>query len=131
MSNLEGLKVLLVDDEPFIRLTIRAVLRAIDRFEVKEAGDGETALDIMQTFKPEVVLCDISMPRMGGLQFVTRLRNNPAEDLRRTPVVILTGFADEAIVHDAIRLQVSGFLVKPISPKSLAASLHSIFAHRK
>ena len=76
------------------------------------------------------MLCDISMPRMGGLQFVTRLRNNPAEDLRRIPVVILTGLADEATVHDAIRLQVSGFLVKPISPKALAASLRTIFANR-
>jgi two-component system chemotaxis response regulator CheY len=130
MTTLEGLKVLLVDDEPFIRSTIRAVLRAIDRFEVKEADDGDTALDLVQAFKPDIVLCDIAMPRMGGLQFVQRLRKLPAGDVRLIPVVVLTGFADETIVHDAIRLQISGFLVKPISPKSLGASLRAIFAHR-
>jgi DNA-binding NarL/FixJ family response regulator len=131
MSHLEGLKILVVDDEPFMRSTIKVVLRAIDRFVVKEANDGDVALDLLDAFKPDVVLCDISMPRMGGLQFVVQLRNNADADIRLTPVVILTGHADEATVLDAKRLQISGFLIKPISPKMLAAHLQIIFAQRQ
>ena len=131
MSNLEGLKILVVDDEPFMRRTIRLVLRAIDRFDVEEAHDGDVALDLVATFKPDVVLCDIAMPRMGGLQFVANLRNNPVAELRCTPVIILTGVADETTVLGAARLQISGFVVKPISPKLLRAHLHNIFARRE
>jgi DNA-binding NarL/FixJ family response regulator len=130
MSKLEGLKILIVDDEPFVRRTIKAVLRAIDRFDVAEAGDGDVALDLVATFKPDLVLCDIAMPRMGGLQFVSQLRANQDEALRRTLVVILTGRADKPTVLDAARLQVSGFMVKPVSPKLLGAHLQTIFANR-
>jgi CheY-like chemotaxis protein len=131
MSNLEGCRVLVVDDEPFMRMTIRAVLRAIDRFEVREADDGDAALLLTEQFKPDVVLCDISMPRMGGMEFVARLRRHPEQPVRDTPVVIMTGYAEEATVYDAVKLQISGFLVKPVSPKSMGGYLHKILARRQ
>jgi CheY-like chemotaxis protein len=127
MSYLTGLKILVVDDEPFMRATIKLVLRAIDRFDVADTADGDIALDLVATFKPDLVLCDIAMPRMGGLQFVARLRQHQDEAMRRTPVVILTGHADQATVLDAARLQINGFLVKPISPKLLGVHLQNIF----
>jgi two-component system chemotaxis response regulator CheY len=131
MRNLEGLRILVVDDEPFMRRTIRAVLRAIDHFDVEEAPDGDLALDLVAVFRPDVVLCDIAMPRMGGLQFVARLREHPVEELRLIPVMILTGQADETTVRGAARLRIDGFVVKPVSPKLLRAHLHNIFARRK
>ena len=88
MSDLEGLRILVVDDEPFMRMTIKAVLRAIGRVVVAEADDGDTALNLVGEFKPNVVLCDITMPRMGGLQFVAHLRESPDPAARSTPVVI-------------------------------------------
>jgi CheY-like chemotaxis protein len=131
MSNLEGCRVLVVDDEPFMRMTIRAVLRAVDRFDVREADDGDNALVLTEEFKPDVVLCDISMPRMGGLEFVARLRQHPEPRVRDTPVVILTGYAEEATVYDAVKLRISGFLVKPVSPKSMGGYLHKILDNRQ
>ena len=104
MSNLEGLKVLIVDDDPFMRRTIRAVLRAIDRFVVEEAADGDIALGLIDVFRPDLVLCDVVMPRAGGLEFVAHLRKNPDAALRLTPVIMLTGRTDEATVRDAARL---------------------------
>ena len=130
MRNLEGLRILVVDDEPFMRRTIRAVLRAIDHFDVEEAPDGDLALDLVAVFRPDVVLCDIAMPRMGGLQFVAHLREHPVAELRLIPVIILTGHADETTVLDAARLQVSSFVVKPVSPNRLRAHLQTIFANR-
>jgi two-component system chemotaxis response regulator CheY len=127
MSNLVGRKILVVDDEPFMRRTIRAVLRAIDQFDIQEADDGDTALVKTDEFRPDVVLCDISMPRMGGLQFVEQLRKHPDRRMRETPVVILTGHADETTVRDALHLKVSGFVVKPVSPSALAVHLRNLF----
>lgn len=131
MSELAGLRILIVDDEPFMRTTIKVVLRAIDRFVVAEADDGDVALQLVSAFKPDVVLCDIDMPRMGGLKFVAHLRDHPNAVLRLTPVVILTGHADESTVVDAARLAINGFLVKPVSPKLLGTHLQGIFAARQ
>jgi two-component system, chemotaxis family, chemotaxis protein CheY len=126
MNDLEGLRILIVDDEPFMRATIKAVLRAIGHFGVAEADDGDIAVGEVERFKPDVVLCDISMPRMGGLQFVEQLRKHRAARVRNTPVVILTGHADEATVLEAAQLQISGYLIKPVSPKLLRVQLQKV-----
>lgn len=123
-------KILIVDDDRFIRSTIKVVLRAVGRFAVAEADDGDTALMKTDEFKPHVVLCDITMPRMGGLDFVAQLRCHPDARMRETPVVMLTGHADESTVQDAVKLQVSGFLVKPVSPKALGAQLRRILGRQ-
>jgi CheY-like chemotaxis protein len=126
VSNLEGRRILIVDDEPFMRRTIKAVLRVIDHFVVAEADDGDFALGLLIEFKPDVVLCDVAMPRMGGLEFVAQLRKHPDVTLRGTPVIMLTGHSRETTVIAAVRLQVSGYLIKPISPKLLGARLQDI-----
>jgi CheY-like chemotaxis protein len=128
MINFDGRRILVVDDEPFMRLTIRTALRAIGHFDVADADDGDVALVQVDSFKPEIVLCDIAMPRMGGLQFVEQLRKHPEERMRRTPVLILTGYAEKKTVLVASRLQISGYLIKPVSPKLLCVRLQSIFA---
>jgi two-component system chemotaxis response regulator CheY len=123
-------RILVVDDDRFMRTTIKLVLRAVGRFDVGEADDGDTALVATDEFKPDVVLCDISMPRMGGLEFVANLRQHPVPRMRDTPVLILTGMSDEGTVRDAVRLQINGFLVKPVSPKALRAYLQKILGSR-
>lgn len=128
MSDLAGRKILIVDDDRFIRSTLKLVLRAIDRFVIAEADDGDVGLVRADEFKPDVVLCDITMPRMGGLQLVAQLRRHPQQQMRDLPVVILTGQAEETTVQSAVKLQISGFLVKPVSPKSLGACLQKILA---
>jgi CheY-like chemotaxis protein len=128
MNKLDGHRILIVDDEPFMRSTIKAVLRAVGRFVVAEADDGDVAMEQIGSFKPDVVLCDITMPRLGGLLFVEHLRKHPEAWMRDTPVVILTGHAEEALVFNAARLKINGYLIKPISPKLLSAHLQGILA---
>ncbi len=131
MINLDGIKVLVVDDEPFMRKTIRAVLRAAAHFVTTEADDGDIALEMAERSKPDVVLCDITMPRMGGLRFVELLRKHREPRMRDLPVIILTGHAEKATVIAASKLRINGYLVKPISPKQLSDQLQIVLARHQ
>lgn len=131
MTSLDGIKILIVDDEAFMRRTIRAVLRAAGRFDVAEADDGDVALAEVELWKPDIVLCDITMRRIGGLRFVELLRRHPEASMRETPVVILTGRAEASTVVAASKLQINGYLVKPISPKQIGDQLQKVFGNRQ
>ena len=131
MIKLDGLKILMVDDEKFIRATIRSVLRAVARFVVIEADDGDVALEKTEQQKPDVVLCDITMPRMGGLRFIELLRAHPDPRVRDTPVIILTGHAEQPTVVAASKLRINGYLIKPISPKQLTDQMQIVLTPRK
>ncbi len=131
MTSLDGIKVLVVDDEKFMRTTIRAVLRAAGHFDVAEADDGDVALPEVERWKPDVVLCDITMPRMGGLRFVELLRRHPEARMRETPVIILTGRAEVTTVIAASKLKINGYLIKPISPKQIGYQLQKVLGNRQ
>jgi two-component system chemotaxis response regulator CheY len=123
MNPPENKRILIVDDERFMRSTVKVMLRAIGQFTVEEAADGTAALEAVAMFKPDVVICDNGMAPMNGLEFVAKLRGHAEERLRGTPVVMLTGDAKEATLLDAAKLKVSGYLVKPVSAKQLGDRL--------
>lgn len=127
MNNEQGLRILIVDDERFTRSTIKMSLRAIGQFNISEGEDGETALHLVGIHKPDLVFCDIGMEPMSGLQFVERLRNHPDHALRDIAVVMVTALADGKTVQNAARLEIKGYLIKPVSPKQLGDRLHAIF----
>ena len=131
MTNEETFRILVVDDEPFMRRTVRAMLRRIGCPFVEEAHDGEAALASVAREKPDLVLCDIDMKPMGGLKFVRRLRNNADPALRDLPVIMLTSYADPGVVQAAAKLGISGYLVKPVSPKLLADRLDRMFKGKR
>ena len=107
MSTLEGLKVLLVDDEPFIRSTIKAVLRAIDRFEVKEADDGDTALDLWTSSTGPMFRAARHLDAAHRADCSSSPgRATIPPRICAVPVVILTGSPMRRLCTDAIRLQV-------------------------
>jgi len=128
VTGLSDLRVLVVDDEPFMRATIRQMLRNLRVAFAEEAGDGQSALDLIAVFKPDLILCDIGMKPMGGLEFVQRLRRHADATLRETSVVMLTVMNGEKVVKEAARLRLSGYLVKPISTAQLGARLQSALA---
>jgi two-component system chemotaxis response regulator CheY len=128
VTNLDGIKVLVVDDEPFMRKTIKVVLRAVAHMVVTEAEDGDVALVMIERTRPDIVLCDINMPRMGGLRFVKLLREHLDPAMRDIPVIILTGHAEEPTVIAASHQRINGYLVKPVSPKQLSEQLRRVLA---
>jgi two-component system, chemotaxis family, chemotaxis protein CheY len=131
MKSFDAVRVLVIEDEPFMRATIKQMLRMLGNPDIREAGDGQTALETIASFHPQVVLCDIGMKPMSGLQFVEKLRGQGDAEMRATPVVMLTGDGAQSTVAEAAKLGISGYLVKPISPKNLADRLRIALTPRK
>ncbi|MGN9814930.1 response regulator [Streptomyces sp. SD11] len=109
------IRVLLVDDQPLIRSGFRALLDLEEDIEVvAEAADGEQGLALTERYLPDVVLIDIQMPVIDGIETTRRIAADPA--LASVHVVILTNYGMDEYVLDALRAGAAGFLVKDIVP---------------
>ena len=107
-------EVLIVDDEPNVRLVFRTALESAG-YEVTEASDGNAALELIRGHPYAVVLLDLRMPRLGGLELLRRLRDEGLE----APVVIVTAHGSMPDVVSAVRLGAVDFLPKPLSLETL------------
>jgi DNA-binding NarL/FixJ family response regulator len=117
--------VLLADDQALVRAGFRALLDAQQDIEVVgEAEDGRGALEMVADLKPDVVLMDIRMPGMDGLEATKRIVQD--EHLDRTRVVILTTFDVDDYVFEALRVGASGFLVKDTEPQMLLQGVRAV-----
>ncbi len=129
-------RVLLVDDQPLLRTGFKLILEAeTDIAVVGEAGDGATAVDLTRSLLPDVVLMDIRMPGVDGIEATRRIvRERAAEAgsagvIRHDPkVLILTTFDLDEYVVEAVRAGASGFLLKDSPPEELVAAIR-IVAH--
>ncbi|MFJ9173409.1 response regulator [Streptomyces sp. NPDC102360] len=116
------IRVLLVDDQPLIRSGFRALLDLEDDIEVvAEAADGEQGLALTRRHLPDIVLIDIRMPVVDGIEATRRIAADPALD--QVHVVVLTNYGLDEYVFDALRAGAAGFLVKDIVPQDL---LHAV-----
>jgi DNA-binding NarL/FixJ family response regulator len=117
-------KVLLADDQPLLRTGFRMILEAEPDIEVVgEAGDGETAIRLARRLEPDVVLMDIRMPVMDGVQATRELAR--ADHLR---VLILTTFNLDEYVVEALRAGASGFLLKDVPASELVNAIRVVAA---
>jgi DNA-binding response OmpR family regulator len=107
-------RILVVDDEPNIRLNYRVLLE-VDAFQVSEASNGAAALDQLRSGRFDLVLLDLRMPAMDGLQLLGALRQKAIT----TPAIIVTAFADVPSEVQAMRLGAIDFLRKPVRPEDL------------
>ncbi|MGI5242011.1 response regulator [Dactylosporangium sp. CA-139066] len=116
------IRVLLVDDQPLIRSGFRALLDAEDDIEVvAEAGDGGDGVALARRHRPDVVLIDVRMPVVDGIEATRRIAADP--DLAAVHVVVLTNYGLDEYVFDALRAGAAGFLVKDIRPEDF---LHAV-----
>ena len=120
------MKLLIVDDSATMRKIIMRSIRQsglkVDKF--LEAGNGKEALDVIGSNPVDIVLVDINMPEMNGLEFLERLRSSPAT--KKLPVVMITTEGSENIVKKAERLGLNGFIRKPFTPEVIASTLLNI-----
>jgi CheY-like chemotaxis protein len=126
-----SVKALIVDDDPFVRKTIKLMLNTIGQFDIVEAGDGATALKLIESFRPEIVLCDIGMEPMSGIDLLKYVRKLNDTAMRDVAFIMLTGNAEERMVLQAQALGISGYLVKPVSPQRLRTRLESVLATQR
>ncbi|MGH3362449.1 MAG: response regulator [Nocardioides sp.] len=116
------LRVVVVDDQELVRSGFALILERAGMDVVGQAGDGLEALDLAREVRPDVVLMDVRMPRLDGIEATRRL----LADLPDTKVVALTTFDLDEYVYAAVRAGASGFLLKDVSPDELVRAVRAV-----
>lgn len=114
------LRVLLVEDAPFLRYAFSRLLR-MQGYEVKEANDGQDALDALVDYIPDLILTDLMMPVMGGIELITHVRADPR--LAHVPIVAITADATDQAEQAARRAGAVDVITKPIDLPALLERL--------
>jgi DNA-binding NarL/FixJ family response regulator len=123
-----SIRVLLVDDQELVRTGFRMVLADEDGIEVVgEAGNGNEALTAAERLRPDVIVMDIRMPVMDGVEATRRITSSDAEAAGPRVLVLTTFDADEHVV-DALRAGASGFLLKDVTPADFVAAIRVVAA---
>jgi DNA-binding NarL/FixJ family response regulator len=119
------ISIVLVDDQELVRIGLRLLLERDPELEViGEADNGRSGVRLVQTSKPDVVLMDIRMPGMDGLEATRTIVGDGA--LNGTKVVVLTTFDEDEQIQEAIRAGAAGYLLKDISPEELRRAVHVV-----
>jgi DNA-binding NarL/FixJ family response regulator len=119
------IRVLIADDQALVRSGFRLILEAQKDIEVVgEADDGREAIELARGLRPDVVLMDIRMPALDGLEATRRL----LADGEAPRVLMLTTFGEDEYVYDAMKAGASGFLLKDIRPEQLAEAVRIVAA---
>ena len=113
-------KVLIVDDAAFMRMTIKKVLEPAG-FEVEEAENGSVALKAYDTFRPDVVTMDITMPVMDGIQTVKEIMSKDPD----AKIIMVSALGQQAMVMEAIASGAKTFIVKPFEGDRLLETIES------
>lgn len=119
----DTINVMLVDDQTLVREGIKSLLLLAGHINiVGEASDGQEALEEIPRCQPDVVLMDIRMPRLDGIEAMKKMQEMRIE----TPVIILTTFDDHELVLNGIRAGARGFLLKDVSLESLVEAIETV-----
>jgi DNA-binding NarL/FixJ family response regulator len=122
------MRVLLVDDQELIRGGFRLILERAGIEVIGEAGTGAEAVEMASALSPDVILMDIRMPVLDGIEATRRIMTSAAGSDQVPKVVALTTFDADEYVYGAIRAGASGFLLKDCSPEQLVAAVHGVLA---
>ena len=125
-TTLDRLRVLVVEDQPYMRQIIRQTLERMGVRHVYEAEDGGAGFKITVTMRPDIVFCDIHMEPVDGIQYLTQLRQFRNEEVARIPVVFLTADAEEDTVIKSKRSAVNGYIVKPTNAARLKENINRL-----
>ncbi|MCC5578631.1 MULTISPECIES: response regulator [Microtetraspora] len=123
------IRVLLVDDQPLLRTGFRFILEAEqDVTVVGEAGDGATAMEQSRALLPDVILMDVRMPGMDGIEATRRIVREAAASAHVPKVLVLTTFDLDEYIVEALRAGASGFLLKDVPPDDLVQAIRVVAA---
>lgn len=118
----EGKVALVIDDESLMRRLIAQLLTQMGFADVISVEDGAEGLRLLENHRNiDLVISDLDMPMIGGLEFISMLRNSDSVTNAQVPIVVVSGHSEERYLRKAVNLGIHGFVVKPISYKSLEA----------
>lgn len=121
----DRIQVLLVDDQDLVRSGLRRILRRKDGFEViAECADGDEVVDAVSAARPDVVVMDLRMKRVSGMDATRRL----ADTADPPPVLVLTTFRDEELLSEALRAGAAGFVLKDSPAEELIRAVRIVAA---
>lgn len=112
-------KALVVDDSVFVRQVTKTILRSFGMTSVIEAASGAEALDLLSYAQMDLVICDLEMAPVGGIEFVQRMRRESTQNAF-VPVIVMTAHTEANSIFAARDAGATEFLAKPVSPRSLA-----------
>jgi NarL family two-component system response regulator LiaR len=120
----ENIRVLIVDDHAVVREGQRALIATEPGMElVGEGADGIEAIQLTKSLKPDVILIDLLMPRMGGIEAIQKIK---AEN-SKVNILVLTSFAEDEKVFSAIKAGALGYLLKDATPQELLAAIRQVY----
>src|SRR5699024_4505532 len=115
---LVGKKILLVEDESIIRMDLKVILETEGYEVIEEANNGEKAVELALTLKPDIILMDIKMPKIDGLK-ASRIIGKQLD----VPIVIITAYSQKEFIEKAQQDNIVGYIVKPISKENLIPAI--------
>lgn len=130
-SEFEGLTALVIEDELFMRNLLMRLLQELGFSTVHVAEDGAAALQRLETSYVDVITLGLDMPLVDGFDFLRMLRSDAKVRDKDTPVVVVTSNSEGRSLTKAVELGVHGFVVKPVSKKTLAARLSRALKREK
>ena len=123
----QTIRVLVADDQELVRRGFAALINSEDDLTVVgEAADGSEAIDLSHTTRPDVILMDVRMPKLDGINATRRIREDPR--LADVRILVLTTFDLDSYVYDALRAGASGFLLKDTAPARLLEAIRVVAA---
>jgi two-component system, OmpR family, KDP operon response regulator KdpE len=125
MSRADRTPILVVDDEPPIRRLLRTALSA-NGFEVIEAANGREGIDEITAQKPELILLDLGLPDIDGLEIIRKLRDGGD----KTPIIVLSSRGEEGVKVDALNFGADDYVTKPFGIAELIARIRTALRHR-
>lgn len=117
------LRALIVEDSVQMRTLLKSLLKSLELKEIHEASDGDEAFDALSKTCPDLILSDLNMKPVNGLEFTRRVRNDPASPCRHVPIIMITGHTDRRYIEAARDAGVSEILAKPINPHNLVSRI--------
>jgi AmiR/NasT family two-component response regulator len=118
-----ALRIVIADDESIIRIDLREMLTGLGYLVVGEAGDGQTAINVAREVRPDLVIMDIKMPELDGIEAAAVLTEE-----RIAPCLLLSAFSQQELIQRATQAGVVGYLVKPFRENELAPAIEVAMA---
>jgi DNA-binding response OmpR family regulator len=123
--------VLVVDDDTYLRKIVRSLLAGFGVQRVYEAADGAQGLELLDQFRPDIVIVDWEMPMLNGAEMIRLVRNPDTSPHATVPIIMMTAHTERHRIQQAMQLGVNEILVKPFSAKALMQRLDLVTKHAR